>query len=188
MGPELQNCLFPIQEVEQMILNLLDLKNLAKLMEINQYFYEIVHNDPIYSELKEVYEKYWSWKKWRVHKISMGPQKMFLESCRYGHLHAAKYLYSKYSNSIDIHAINEYAFRWACGNGHLEIAKYLYLMTMETKKINIFALNNFAFEVTCENGHVDVAKWLCRLDPEVHHYANKIPYSLRSTRHQMEII
>ena len=46
----------------------------------------------------------------------------FITACKQGNLESAK-LYLK--NGADIHAMNDYALRWASNNGHLEVVAYL---------------------------------------------------------------
>ena len=54
---------------------------------------------------------------------------------------------------IDIHANNEYAFRWSCYNGNLEIVKWLLSLKEEYGKIDIHADDESAFRWSCYNGH-----------------------------------
>ena len=51
-------------------------------------------------------------------------EEAFRWSCYYGHLPIAQWLYSL--GSIDIHRNNEQAFRFSCYNNHLTVAKWLY--------------------------------------------------------------
>ena len=53
----------------------------------------------------------------------MDPDYRFIEACKFGNLNLAQGLYK--THQIDIHADDEYAFRWSCENGHIEIAKWL---------------------------------------------------------------
>ena len=63
--------------------------------------------------------------------------KVFIDSCAYGHLEIVKYLLTSadLKEHADIHADNDYGFRLACANGQLEIVKYLILdMSIEKTK------------------------------------------------------
>ena len=66
---------------------------------------------------------------------------LFVGLVENGHLEVAKFLISLENGhgKINIHAENEYAFRWACQNGHLEVAKFLLSLENGHGKINIHA-------------------------------------------------
>jgi hypothetical protein len=85
---------------------------------------------------------------------------VFRDSCGFGHLEVAKWLYELDVN-IDIHARKEEVFRISCGFGYLEMAKWLYGLD---GKIDIHIDNEDAFRWSCSNGHLDVAKLLYELD------------------------
>ena len=82
-------------------------------------------------------------------------------TCMNGHLEIAKWLINTFPN-IDIHAEDEYAFRYSCYNGNLLIAKWLIEIF---PNIDIHAYNEFAFRYSCIYNHLEVAKWLINLDP-----------------------
>ena len=58
-----------------------------------------------------------------------------------GHLDAIKSLWKENQNVIDIHADDEYVFRYSCINGHLDIAQWLWEISNGT--INIHDDNIF---------------------------------------------
>ena len=63
--------------------------------------------------------------------------KVFIDSCQKGHLEIVKYLLTSpdLKEHANIHADNDYGFRWACEKGHLEIVKFLILdMSIEKTK------------------------------------------------------
>jgi hypothetical protein len=89
-------------------------------------------------------------------------QDQFYEFVDENNLESLKLL--EYS-SIDIHADDEYAFRWSCENGHLPIVKYLILLK-EYRRIDIHANDEYAFREACENGHLEIVQFLLTLEPE----------------------
>jgi ankyrin repeat protein len=86
----------------------------------------------------------------------------FLEACKSGDI---KTLHSLDYSKIDIHAGNEWSFRWACKNGHLVIVKFLLTLEPDHGRIDIHADDEEAFQEACHNGHLDVAKYLISLEP-----------------------
>ena len=63
---------------------------------------------------------------------------------------------------MDVHAENDYAFRYACGRGHLETAKWLFTLG----GVDVHAENDSAFRWACVHAHLETARWLVSLDPE----------------------
>src|SRR5271169_2986019 len=76
----------------------------------------------------------------------------FIDACKNGNFNEAKRLYSL---GADIHARDDYAFRFSCFYGHIELAKWLHSLGA-----NIHAGNDSAFRFSCYNGHIELAKWL----------------------------
>ena len=66
---------------------------------------------------------------------------------------------------INIHAIDEYAFRCSCANGHIEIAQWLIMLgeSEEYERININAADEWAFRCSYANDHIQIARWLIQL-------------------------
>jgi hypothetical protein len=82
----------------------------------------------------------------------------FIESCYYGHLEVAQWLWSTSNGTIDIHAGGDFAFRNSCGNGNLNVAQWLWCISNGT--IDIHAYGEDAFRDSCENGYLEVTQWL----------------------------
>jgi hypothetical protein len=57
-------------------------------------------------------------------------------------------LYDK--GEVDIHAVDDDAFRSACSSSHLSVAQWLYGLG----GVDIHALGEDAFRKTCANGHL----------------------------------
>lgn len=71
----------------------------------------------------------------------MDYQKQFIQFIKFieeGELEEIQSFYEKYKQYIDISALNEEAFRYACGNGHLKVVLWLYKIK---PTINIYADN-----------------------------------------------
>ena len=81
----------------------------------------------ITKELKEKYKK--------INQEELNDQ--FIDACQNDDLGIVQYLLTgtDLKEHADIHADNDYGFRWACSDGQLEIVKYLILdMSIEKTK------------------------------------------------------
>ena len=87
----------------------------------------------------------------------------FINACRDGDLDNAKQLLLLNQN-IDIHADDEYAFRYSCAYGHLDVAKWLWSLD---QNIDIHADDEYAFRYSCIYGHLELAKWLWSLNQNI---------------------
>ena len=87
---------------------------------------------------------------------------VFIDSCEKGHLEIVKYLLTSpdLKEHADIHAKNDYGFRWACEQGYLEVVKYLLTGTDLKEHANIHAQDDLGFRWACEQGYLEVIKYL----------------------------
>lgn len=127
--------------------------------------------------LYKIFKKFGS-----VININATKEYAFRWACANGHIEVVEYLINLVTNSvtnsftnsvtnsftlnghkIDIHADNEYAFRWACENGHIDIVKMLIKMAQTETPINIRACNDYAFVWSCNKGQDEIATLLCEL-------------------------
>lgn len=153
--------LFPIPEIEQLIfehLNILcDYKN---ILLVNKHLCQMITNDPIYLEFKELSKSRLKRGRFRysfqIEFKTTKPNSIFVRACRFGYILVVKYLLQKFP-FIDIHHSLDLAFRLACAGGHIEIVKYLFKID---NKINIHALKEYAFQCACIKNRLEVAKFL----------------------------
>jgi hypothetical protein len=61
---------------------------------------------------------------------------------------------------VDIHALEDDAFRASCENGHIEIAKWLYSLG----GVDIHAANDDAFRRSCERQRIESIIFLLHID------------------------
>ena len=88
--------------------------------------------------------------------------KVFINSCQKGHLEIVKYLLTSpdLKEHADIHADNDYGFRWACSRGQLEIVQYLLTSADLKEHADIHADNDEGFRLACANGQLEIVKYL----------------------------
>lgn len=157
-------CLFPIPEIEKMILSYLEpVTDYQKLILVNKHFFWIVYVDKTYQELKDFSKKesflefdtrtYWT-PRLKHHNM------LFLKSCRYNYLRVAKYIYHKYE--IDIHQYCEDAFRISCKYGHLKIVKWLYNLESPCKINTHFEISKFVYHMRDGKFDIDRIVWYYR--------------------------
>lgn len=164
---EPKSYLFPIPEIEAIIISFLDpVKDYPKIIQLNKYFYQIISNDEIYSEFNNFFRISDSL------KVNIGFEEcnkqtlIFLKSCKYDYLLIAKYFYQ--NCDIDIHINDEYALYLACKYGHIDIVKYLHSCL---KNVDIHLLNDEVFCESCIHGHLEIAKFLFHLDDKINIYS-----------------
>ena len=86
----------------------------------------------------------------------------FIDACSNGHLEIVKYLLTSkdLKEHSDIHADNDYGFRWACHNEKIEVVKYLLTSDELKEHADIHALNDYGFRWACNNEKIEVVKYL----------------------------
>lgn len=171
---ESKSYLFQIPEIEAIIISFLN-KSIdhQKLVLINKYFYQITTCDKTYLELRKFSRKMKSLRVYssgKHNKLTI----TFMKSCKYGYPLVAKHLYQMYSDRINIHADNEYAFRWSCHNGCVDIVQFLLSLN---DKIDIHAENECAFRWSCEKGHIIITNLLLSLDKFDIHVENEYAFT-----------
>lgn len=160
------DCIFPIPEIEQIILNYLNkTTDLLTLLFVNKYFYEIISAKNFYPELKNFYKIKHSISVRFIPRETNKSIRLFWKACQGGYIHVMKYLLEKYPNKIDIHSHREYAFQLCCKYGHTDAAEWLYQLSQSNGYgwINIHSDNEWAFRHSCEFGHLGTVKWLYHL-------------------------
>lgn len=163
--------IFPISEIEYIILQYLDpLMDYKILSQVNHYYFQIIESHPIYIELKDFASKEKYLEIFSEIEFHDRINEVFTKACMYGYPLIVKYLFSKYSKEIDvnIHICDEYTFRKTCSNGHLEIAKILYT---KYPNINIHSRDEWAFRYSCMYGHLEVIKYLLSVDGKTNIHA-----------------
>lgn len=183
-----------IPELDEIIArNLESIGDMIRLMLVNKYFYKIMQNFKLCTEL-QVLHSYIKNISFSRHILSF-PNKIFDVSCRYGFKRIVKYIFSRhikqphhryntiisgldtscangnldiikclYSYADDIEIFHyESHFIQACSLGHLDVAKYIFSLK---PTINIHARSDKAFMLACENGHIEIVKWFYQLEPD----------------------
>ena len=62
----------------------------------------------------------------------------------------------------DVHAIDDYAFRWAARNGHLETCMWLIQF-----KPDVHAVYDYVTRWAAENDHLETCMWLIEIDKDL---------------------
>ena len=140
-------------------------------LETAQWLYSLgdvdIHTDDEYAFRWACSHKHLETAKWLY---SLGGvnihTRFFCMACCNGYLEIAQWLYSLGETEgvpIDIHFIDDTAFRYACDWGHLETAQWLYSIGA-----NIHACDDDAFRAVCCRGHLDIAQWLYSVGVNIH--------------------
>ena len=87
-------------------------------------------------------------------------EKVLMGVAEYGHLEVVKLLLTA---GADVHALNNYALRWAATNGHTEVVELLLAAGAD-----VHALNNYALRWAATNGHTEVVELLLAAGADVH--------------------
>lgn len=164
------NYIFPIPEIEDIIISYLSpIEDFKKIIQINTYYHQLISTNLIYCEFKEFWQNNLNMNFVNNYSTLFVREGAFITACMNNYLHVAKYLYSKYSQEINIHAFDDLLFRYCCSNGHLDVVKFL--MSLDGK-IDIHARNDAAFFWSCSEGHLEIIKWL---------YYNEFPIPLENS-------
>ena len=129
-----------------------NIKNIHKFLDYGIYLREIElpHRDKNLIVVKVANDK------WRANKIILGKRYNLCDVSTF------KYLIDK---GLNINALKQYIFQWACQTGLLDIAQWLYNLRIDIGiNIDIYINNNQAFREACENGHLCIAQWLYSID------------------------
>ena len=111
--------IYPINEIDNVIINFLGIGNLLKISQVNKYYYyncssKYISTNIIIKEIRSYNKKY---------KINpLKENKIFYESCRNGWINLAKYIWQNYS--IHKQAFDNAIF-YCCKNGQYEIIEWL---------------------------------------------------------------
>ena len=92
--------------------------------------------------------------------IQIPKDKLWSESAKRGYLGFIKVLLEEGTN---IHALDDYALRYAAQKDHLPVVKYLV-----EKGANIHADNDYALRVAASYGHLPVVKYLVEAGADIH--------------------
>ena len=99
-----------IQDIDSIIIDKCDsINDFLSIRCVNHNLYKLVINNLLFIE----------WQQFN----SIHENINFLDACRFGYFIICKYLLR--TKIINIHANDEYAFKWSCFNNHHNIAKWL---------------------------------------------------------------
>ena len=100
----------------------------------------------------EIYENLGSPKKWKAHAIKLYGVGKVIDNIEF-----------LIKEGANVHAINDYALRWAVRNGHYEVVKLLLEYGAD-----VHANNDYALRWAAEHGHYEVVKLLLEYKADVH--------------------
>ena len=128
-----------------------DATNIFKFLNYGIYLREITLpvDNPDFKMIKDK-----SGDKWRANMIILGKRYDLFT------IDTFEYLISCGAN---IHADDDYAFKYSAKFGHLDVVKYLV-----EKGSNVHACNDFALRLSADNGHLDVVKYLIEKGANIH--------------------
>ena len=158
------------KDVDRMILNKLDDKDLVNVCQTNTKANEICNDQTFWMKRilmkfpmvsQEVLRKYKGNRSWSdyytydLRKINYNSAQEYLkkgaEEGRLDHVIIA------IGMGADIHAQDDHALRWASANGRLEVVKYLV-----ENKADIHVGDDWALRLASEFGHLEVVKYLVK--------------------------
>ena len=84
---------------------------------------------------------------------------------------------------FDIHADDDYAFRWSSENGHLKIVKFLVSMGSD-----IHARKDYALALSSYNGHIEVVEFLVEIGVDVDTLSGDYALKAASKNGHIEVV
>jgi len=145
-----------------MIINLLDLKSIARIIQVNWAFKDFIQNMPLYLELQiclnyiqhnpKIYDKKYNLR-----------EKIFIYACANDCRNIINGFWKDGITCVSASNILDMGLLSACLNGHLEVAKFLV-----EKGANNHAGNENALAWACSRGHLEVAKFLVEKGANIH--------------------
>jgi FOG: Ankyrin repeat len=171
---------FDIPELKYMIINLLDLKSIGQMVQINREFKDFIQDMPIYLELQtclnciqhglKAYDKRYNFR-----------EKIFISACANACRNIIDNFWKGGITCVSASTILDTSLRLACENGHLEVAKFLV-----EKGANIHASYDLALQWACKNGHLEVTKFLVEKGANIHVY-NDWALKLACSKNHLEV-
>jgi hypothetical protein len=155
-----------IPEIEAIVFSNLDpIVDFKALALVNHYYYQIINQNELYTELKKFCYNRQAEVNWLYghHWVFIGKiHTEFLRACYFNKLWIAKYIYS--THNVDLHIQNDIIFQLCCYSRHLEVVQWLFELD---HKIDIHMNNERPFRWACGKGHLEVARWLFEVDHKI---------------------
>lgn len=136
-----------IPDIDQLIIQLLDIRGLINLAATNKHFHKKITSMDIINQCKAISR----------YKFEFNLSKFSL-ACMLGYQSYAQYLFDHYEINID--KFFDTLFIYSCNYGQLNIAKWL--LTLDGK-IDIHAFNDNALKCSIKNNNSTISKWLINL-------------------------
>lgn len=156
--------IFPIPEIDSIILDFLDVIEDGKnLMLVNKYYCRIIGEIPTFIELKKFYVTTDN-----HHVIYNGTpcikfnksQEKFIISCLLDYFLTAQYLLKKYTDEINFLLMIDITLYYVCSKNFIRIVKWM----IESSSQMITENNQYiSFRDSCCNGNLEIAKYLLNL-------------------------
>ena len=173
--------IFPIQDIDNIIIDYLHLNELFLLSSINKYYYDKISQKKFICEIKKICFLNWNDKNrtfdlcfihglihlaqyiFDNHKqqIDMLLNKYFITACFYGHLNMAQWLVSiskTHNLPLDIHKENE--LLQACKKNYFDIVKWLIEISLEFNSCYQSQTFQIAFRFCCQFDNIEIAEYL----------------------------
>ena len=150
----LETEIFYIKEIAELILNKCDVESDYKnILFVNKYFYNCIYGNSLLSEWLQL--------------VEFKNELKFIEACKHNFLLVVKHFVTM--KKINIHTLNNSAFRTSCKNGSLDVIKYLikkkYHRESQNEKqlININRNFKLGFILSYKYGHIQTTKYIINI-------------------------